>query len=163
MFDLTPHYEQPQKISLLVEVVMDDGTNLKGEIEVPEEGGLPIILNGLNQFIEVRSYDGEMHYISKESMRTVRPMQLPEKPGFTDKLKNFLRSDPYQVLGISKESDSKTINDAYQRQLKNFHEILDHLDASYKGLNDAYHNLAGKTQKLESQIVEPQLHEQPHH
>ncbi|GJM01848.1 MAG: hypothetical protein DHS20C08_03490 [Rhodomicrobium sp.] len=148
MFELTPHYEQQAKTSVLVEVVMDDGAHLKGEIDAPAEGGLGHILNGLNQFIELRTYEGEVHYISKESMRSVRPMQLPEKEQFPEKIKRFLRADPYHILGISKGSDEKTITAAYQRQLKNFHEILDYLDSSYKVLNQAYEQAGMKTKKL---------------
>lgn len=148
MFELTPHFEQPAKTSILVEVVMDDGTHLKGEIEAPMEGGLTVILNGLNQFIELKSYDGEMHYISKESMRSVRPMKLPEKEHFPDKIKRFLAADPYQVLGVSKDADSKTIAAAYQRQIKNFHEILDYLDSSYKVLNKAYQQVDESVRQL---------------
>ena len=146
MFELTPHYDQPQKTSILIEIIMEDGTNLKGEVEAPSEGGLAIILNGLNQFIELKTYDGEVHYISKEAMRTVRPMKLPEKEGFASKLKRFLKSDPYEILGVSREADGKTIEAAYKRQLKNFHEILDYLDSSYKCLNAAYKEIESKHQ-----------------
>ena len=148
MFELTPHYDQPQKTNLLVEVIMDDGASLKGEIDVPVEGGLAVILNGLNQFIELRAYDGEVHYISKESMRSVRPMHLPEKEHFPDKLKRFLKADPHQILGVTKDADSKMITAAYQRQIKNFHEILDYLDSSYKVLNQAYKQIDDRTKKL---------------
>ena len=148
MFELTPHYDQPQRSLVLIEIIMEDGTNLKGEVEVPVEGGLSVILNGLNQFIELKSYDGEVRFISKERMRSVRPMKLPEKEGFTGKLKRFLKSDPYEILGVSRESDGKTIEAAYKRQLKNFHEILDYLDSSYKCLNAAYKEIESKQDKL---------------
>lgn len=148
MFELTPSYEQPQKTCLLVEMVMDDGTALKGEIEAPMDGGLAVVLNGLNQFIELKSYDGEMHYISKDSMRSIRPMEVPEKEGFSSKLKRFLKSDPYEVLGVARDANADTIEAAYQRQLKNFHEILDYLDSSYKCLNDAYKELDRKSTEL---------------
>lgn len=138
MFELTPHYEHPPKTSILVEMVMEDGTTLKGEIEAPSEGGISVILNGLNQFIELKTYDGELTYISKDSMRTIRPMHMPEKEGFPSKLKRFLRSDPYEVLGVTRDATHETIEASYQRQLKNFHEILDYLDSSYKCLNAAY-------------------------
>lgn len=144
MFELTPHYDQPQKTPLLVEIIMDDETVLKGEVEAPIEGGLSVMLNGLNQFIELKTYDGEMHYISKESMRTVRPMKVPEKENFTSKLSRFLRSDPYEVLGVAKDAEAKTIEASYQRQLKNFHDILDYLDSSYKCLNAAYKEIEGQ-------------------
>lgn len=146
MFELTPHYDQPHKTAVLIEIVMEDGTNLKGEVEAPTDGGLTVILNGLNQFIELKTYDGEVHYISKESMRTVRPMKLPEKEGFASKLKRFLKSDPYEILGVSREADAGTIEAAYKRQLKNFHEILDYLDSSYKCLNAAYKEVEAKHQ-----------------
>ncbi len=148
MFELTPHYDQPHKTQALIEIVMEDGTNFKGEVEVPVEGGLSVILNGLNQFIELKTYDGEVHYISKESMRTVRPMKLPEKEGFSSKLKRFLKSDPYEILGVSRDADGKTIEAAYKRQLKNFHEILDYLDSSYKCLNAAYKDIEKKHEDL---------------
>lgn len=127
---------------------MDDGTALKGEIEAPMDGGLAVVLNGLNQFIELKSYDGEMHYISKDSMRSIRPMKVPEKEGFSSKLKRFLKSDPYEVLGVARDANADTIEAAYQRQLKNFHEILDYLDSSYKCLNDAYKELDRKSTEL---------------
>lgn len=152
MFELTQQYEQPQKNSILVELIMDDGTNLKGEIEAPAQGGLSVVLNGLNQFIELKTYDGDMHYISKDSMRTVRPMKLPEKEGVPSKLKRFLRSDPYEVLGVAKESSAQTIEAAYQHQLKNFHEILDYLDSSYKCLNNAYSQIENKAIKNKASI-----------
>ncbi|CAN0540564.1 unnamed protein product, partial [Scytosiphon promiscuus] len=121
MFELKPHYDQPQKANLLVEIVMDDNSVLKGHVEVPRDGGLAVIPNGLNMFIELTSYDGEIKFVSKDSIRTIRPVELPEKEGLPGKLKRFLRSDPHQVLGVSKDANSKTITDAYQRQLKNFH------------------------------------------
>lgn len=148
MFELTPHFEQPQKTNLLVEVILDDGSSLKGELEVPVEGGLTVVLNGLNQFIELRAYDGEVHFISKESMRSVRPMHLPEKEQFPEKLKRFLKADPHQILGVAKDADSKIITAAYQRQIRNFHEILDYLDSSYKVLNQAYKQIEDRTKKL---------------
>ena len=144
MFELTPQHTQPQKTLSLVEIVMDDGTLLKGEIETPVEGGIAVMLNGLNQFIELKTYDGELHYISKDSMRTVRPMKVPEKENFTSKLTRFLRSDPYEVLGVTKDAEGEAIEAAYQRQLKNFHEILDYLDSSYKCLNAAYKEIEGQ-------------------
>lgn len=154
MFELKTHYDQPQKATLLVEITMEDGTILKGNVEVPVEGGLAVILNGLNQFIELHTYQGETQYVSKDNMRTIRPIQLPEKEGLPDKLKRFMRSDPHQVLGVTKDASAKIIEEAYQRQLKNFHEILDYLDASYKGLNDAYQQLDGDTKRLPPPIKE---------
>lgn len=138
MFELSLQQHQPQRINMLVNVAMDDGTKLKGHIEVPAEGGLPVVLNGLNQFLELRTYEGDMHYISKDSMRSVRPVDMPEKERLPNKLRRFLRSDPYEVLGVDKNADKKTISDAYKRQLKNFHEVLDYLDTTYKCLNTAY-------------------------
>lgn len=148
MFELKSHYEHPTKAKMLIEMVMDDKTILKGHIEVPVEGGLAVVLNGLNQFIELCTYDNETHYVSKDSIRSMRPIQVPEKESLPNKLKNFLRSDPHQVLGVDKDADSKAISAAYQRQLKNFHEILDYLDTSYKGLNNAYKQLEGKLEML---------------
>ncbi|MGH1405919.1 MAG: hypothetical protein ACRBBJ_05115 [Rhodomicrobiaceae bacterium] len=154
MFELKSHYDQPKKAKMLVELVMDDGSSIKGRIEVPVDGGLACILNGLNQFIELYTYDNEIHYISKDSLRSLRPVQVPEKESLPNKLKNFLRTDPHQVLGVDKEADSEAISAAYQRQLKNFHEILDYLDTSYKGLNSAYKQLEGKMEMLPPPVPE---------
>jgi len=148
MFELTSSYDQPQKTSLLVEIVLDDGAVLKGEIEVPADGGICVVLNGLNQFMELKTYDGEMHYVSKESMRSIRPMQVPEKEGVPAKLKRFLKSDPYEVLGVGRDASAETIEGAYKRQLNNFHEILDYLDSSYKCLNSAYKEIETKNPDL---------------
>lgn len=147
MFELSIQQSQPQRINMFVNIVMDDGTGLQGHIEVPEEGGLPVVLNGLNQFLEIRDREGEMHYISKESMRSIRPVNAPKEERFTNKLSRFLRSDPYEILGVDKAADDKTISDAYKRQLKNFHEILDYLDTAYKSLNTAYTELEAKEPK----------------
>ena len=140
MFELSIQ-QQPNRVNMSVKVIMDDGTELQGIIEVPQEGGLPIVLNGLNQFIELRSIEGETHYISKESMRNVRPIGIPDKQKFVNKLHRFMQADPHEVLGVAKDADKKTISTAYKQQLKNFHEILDYLDTTYKCLNSAYKQL----------------------
>ncbi len=140
MFELSIQ-QQPNRVNMAVKVIMDDGTELQGHVEVPQEGGLPIILNGLNQFIELQTLEGEMHYISKDSMRTVRPTGIPDKQKFVNKLHKFMRADPHEVLGVAKNADQKTISSAYKLQLKNFHEILDYLDSTYKCLNSAYKQL----------------------
>jgi len=152
MFELSIQ-QQPNRVNMAVKVVMSDGTEVQGQIEVPQEGGLPIVLNGLNQFIELRTTEGEMHYISKESMRTVRPIGMPDKQKFVNKLHRFMQADPHDVLGVAKNADEKTISASYKQQLKNFHEILDYLDTTYKCLNSAYKELGGakpKTQNLDA-------------
>lgn len=154
MFELTSHYDQPKKAKILVELVMDDGSLMKGRVEVPVEGGLGVILNGLNQFIELVTYDNELHFVSKDSVRSMRPVQVPEEESLPSKLKNFLRTDPHQVLGVDKDADGEEIEAAYQRQLKNFHEILDYLDTSYKGLNSAYKQLEDKVEMLPPPLPE---------
>lgn len=99
MFELKSHYDQPNKAKILVELVMNDGSLMKGRVEVPVEGGLAVILNGLNQFIELVTYDNELHYVSKECVRSMRPVQVPEEESLPSKLKNFLRTDPHQEIG----------------------------------------------------------------
>ena len=86
MFELTSHYDQPKKAKILIELVMDDGSLMKGRVEVPVDGGLGVILNGLNQFIELVTYDNELHYVSKDSVRSMRPVQVPEEESLPNKL-----------------------------------------------------------------------------
>lgn len=137
------------KITLAVELMMDDGRTLTGNIVAPAARGLIDVLNASGGFVEFETAGGERAYLAKGSIRSARPRTPVRTDQMERRLKSVEASDPFQVLGVGRGSSAEAIREAYLRLAKAYHpdrlqgldiprEMLEYGSSMAKRINAAY-------------------------
>ncbi|KAB2851199.1 MAG: J domain-containing protein [Hyphomicrobiaceae bacterium] len=137
------------KVSLAVEMALDDGRTLTGQIIAPAARGLSDVLNANGGFVEFEAAAGDRTFLAKSSIRSVKPRQPVRFDQLERKLKSTEASDPYQILGVNRADGPEAVREAYLKLAKAYHpdrlqgldlprEMLEYGCAMAKRVNAAY-------------------------
>jgi hypothetical protein len=137
------------KITLAVDLVMDDGRTLTGHIIAAAGRGLIDVLNASGGFVEFETAAGERAYLAKSSIRSAKPRVHVRTDQMERRLRSAEASDPFQVLGITRGSPPDAAREAYLKLAKVYHpdrlqgldiprEMLEYGSAMAKRINAAY-------------------------
>jgi DnaJ-domain-containing protein 1 len=106
-----------------VDVGFADGSSMKVMLFVSPQGRVLDMLNDGRVFLPLETEDGEIIFVRKEAIRSVTPVSAPnETNGRADGNGSGLSvSDPYELLGISREASAEAIREAYRQRCRENH------------------------------------------
>lgn len=143
---------QNQQVGVPAELVLDDGSVLKGRFLMSANRPIHEVLNGSGLFLEFQSYGGEAALIAKSTIRTIKLVNVPNANQLKAGLRNGDGFDPYQVLGIRTDATQDEIRRAYHELAKAYHpdryataslpaEVQEYLSAMVRRINQAFQAL----------------------
>lgn len=97
---------------VLVEIVLADGTEIKGSLMKPRDKNLRETISTPDPFIEIESNDDGMMLLSKAQLRFVRPIEMARADQMELRLRQLEKLDVYGVLRIKKDADLPTVEAA---------------------------------------------------
>ena len=141
-----------------VEIALDDGQELQGKLLVPPGRALTDVLNSASPFVEFEPASGERMYIAKSALKTVKPMNVPQRPDLWAGGTEGSNFDPFAILGVKAGYTREEARGAYLRLAKTYHpdryaaaelppEVRDYLAAMARRVNAAYDALEGRQKK----------------
>lgn len=153
MFDRSNRTEGP----LSVEIVLEDGRNLKGKLMVPAGRTLVETLNSSATFFEFEPMVGERMFIAKSALRTVKPLNVPAAPRLGPQGADGA-FDPFAVLGVTPQTPREEVHHAYLNLSKIYHpdryataelpeEVRHYLSAMASRINAAHDALEEALQR----------------
>lgn len=141
--------ETGQLLSVEVELELDDGALLRGKVRLSTTKGFAEALNGPATFLEFVPQGEERLYLSKSAIRSIKPIHVPGAEGLASRQPSSGGFDPFQVLGVTRETPWEDIRGAYHRLSKAYHpdrfqsvelpgEVRDYLAQMTRRLNAAF-------------------------
>ena len=138
-----------QTVAVPVELVLDDGRELRGKFFAAQGRGVFDILNGGGGFLEFEPYGGERSIIAKTSIRQVRIVAMPDAGQMSRRLNALDPHDPHTVLGLKPGATLEDVKAAYHRLAKIYHpdryataelppEVTEYLSAMARRINLAF-------------------------
>jgi hypothetical protein len=139
---------------LAVDIVLDDGTPMKGNILMPRDKNLRDLFNASELFFEFECFRLGPMVLSKSSVRSVRQNTVPAGDQLEKRLKSLERSDPFQILGVERNANREAVRQAYITMARNYHpdrfmridmpgEMVEYVNAMARRINHAYSELQG--------------------
>jgi hypothetical protein len=98
---------------LTVDMVLSDGSELRAIVLVPRGKALDSVFNVDTPFIEVECLENGPTVFAVNSVRQVRPSQLPRVDQLERKLRALEKLGNYQVLRITKAATRLEVAEAY--------------------------------------------------
>lgn len=148
-------YQSRDKVNrTTVAITLLDGTMLTASLRLPLSNKLGDALNNGDVFLDVVTPAGEQHYISKPSIRSVRPMEMPraEQLDLDGRVAGLATADPHAILKVGLSASADEIKHAYHRMARLYHpdriasyelpeEIKDYMRAMLVQINLAFEQL----------------------
>ncbi|MDE2476661.1 MAG: J domain-containing protein [Alphaproteobacteria bacterium] len=140
-----------QKVAVLTEVWLADGSIISGNIFQPQTGRLSDVLNDERKFLPVQTVDGNFVAIAKSAIHRVSlPTANPEP---------YRGSDPWQILGVKEGVSVDELKQAYHKLVRAHHpdrikgmglasEYEEIATKNLARINDAYAEILTKMSKL---------------
>ena len=137
----------PQPVALPAQIVLADGTVLKGKLLVGSTKPLVESLNSSQPFLEFEAHGGERSYVAKAQVTSITPLAVPKVATLKTLASNDF--DPCKILGIGQKASGNEIRESYLRQVKKYHpdrfasfdlpeEVVEYLGAMLTRINAAY-------------------------
>ena len=153
---------EPERSSSTVEVTLEDGDTVAGRVFFPGTRSLGDELNNPSGFVDFEAYDGDRFFLSKGSVRIVRPRQIPRADHLARAQSKSELFNPWTVLGVAETAGKDDIREAYHRLVKQYHpdrysnlelpaEVKDYLNAMARRINTAYTTLNGAMKRETAQ------------
>lgn len=141
-----------------VEIILEDGQELYGQLVMPPGRNLVEVLNSASQFLEFEPTNGNRIFIAKSALRTIMPMNVPEAPDLWAGPTQGGSFDPFSVLGISHGASRAEMREAYVALAKIYHpdryaasdlpqEVRNYLAVMARRINAAYEALESAQKK----------------
>ena len=141
-----------EKQHLPVQILLDDGSTLRGRIAISRSRTIHDELNDNGGFVVFEPFRGDQLLLAKGSIRSVSVTNVPKASqleGRTAKRGGF---DPYVVLGLAHGADHDAVRSAYHKLAKAYHpdryahqelpdEILEYSCEMFGRINLAYNEL----------------------
>jgi len=140
-------YQGRPTATVLAEFTCNDGTVVRGRVDLPANGGLPDLLNGNSQFLSVATLDGERSFLAKHAIARVRLLDLPAQPKVGGKAATD--DNPASILGVAPGATPEEIQAAYRQMMRNYHpdrfagvelpkEVSSYLESMARRINIAF-------------------------
>lgn len=134
---------------IAVEITIDTGETIGGQLVVGTGRGLAQVLNGEGSFIEFEPWGGERVHLSKGSLRSVKLVQTPRPESLSGRINAMDGFDPYTILGVRKGVSPDQAKSAWHRLSMAYHpdryasaelpaEVTAYLGAMARCINAAY-------------------------
>jgi hypothetical protein len=138
-----------ERAATVVEVLLVTGQSHHGRIFHATTRALGDELNGEGAFIDFESSFGERMLLSKRSIQSVRPKQLPKTDQLSRALVKGESFNAWKVLAVPESSSRSDVREAYHRLIKLYHpdrfacaelppEVADYLKSMAHRINAAY-------------------------
>jgi hypothetical protein len=148
MFERNKIGNSPEGSSVPVEVVLADGTALKGKLAVPPGKALAEVLNGPGAFVEFVPYGEDARFLAKAQLAWVKLVGVPKVTALGARLGDA-DFDPHAVLGVTVGASREEVRQAYVALAKAYHpdryataelprEVRDYLAAMARRVNAAH-------------------------
>ncbi|MGD9803001.1 MAG: DnaJ family molecular chaperone [Hyphomicrobiaceae bacterium] len=132
-----------------VEITTDAGETISGQMVVGAGRNLSQVLNGDGGFIEFEPWGGDRMYVSKSSLRAIKPAQAPRPESLKGRINAMDGFDPYMILGVRKGADLDEAKNAWRRLSMAYHpdryamaelpdEVTTYLAGMARRVNAAY-------------------------
>ena len=146
MYDSDPKL---QKIKLAVEVEIDNGQRMLGNVFVSHKQRLPDLLNDDRDFLPFETSDGLIKIVRKSTVRCVTPLNQVTLPMTT--------TDPYEILGVAPSIADDELKSIYHRKVQETHpdkltamglpsEFVQLANDKIARINDAYDRICKQRQ-----------------
>ncbi len=153
--------------AIAVEILMQDGDVLKGQLYSSLASSLVELMNGDRAFLEFETYDGELFVIAKAAVRHVKPVNIPAARELEQSAKQMERFDPFAILGVTREASADTVREAYRDMVKLYHpdryagmelprEVLNYMASASQRINAAFKTVAAFVAERDRQASQPQ-------
>ena len=111
------------------EIELVDGRVMQVQLFVSPQGRILDMLNDGRAFLPVESGEGEVAFLRKESIRRVTPAATAKDKSRAEDAGSGRAappppsdsSDPYELLGISKDASGEAIREAYRQRCRENH------------------------------------------
>jgi len=138
-----------QKIKLAIELEIDGGQRMLGNLFVSNQQRLPDLLNDAQAFLTFETMDGLIKIIRKSIIRLVAPLHQVAVPMST--------TDPYEILGVAPSIGDEELKNAYRRRVQETHpdrlvsmglpaEFVQLANDKVARINDAYDRICRQRQ-----------------
>ena len=159
MFERTRVDNVPEPNAVPVEVVLADGTLIKGKLLVSAGKTLADALNGTAAFIEFEPYGGERSFLAKGQLASVQLVGVPRAANLASRTRDQDSFNPHAILGIGCNAGWEEVRQAYHKLAKSYHpdryasaelpaEVQDYLAAMARRVNAAYAALEAPRQTV---------------
>jgi hypothetical protein len=138
-----------ERTATVVEVLLVTGQSHHGRIFHATTRALSDELNGEGVFVDFESSLGERMLLSKRSIQSVRPKQLPKTDQLSRAQVKGESFNPWEVLAVPECSSRNVVREAYHRLIKLYHpdrfacaelppEVAGYLKSMAHRINAAY-------------------------
>lgn len=149
MFERTRVDNAPEQSAVPVEVVLADGTLVKGKLLVSAGKTLADALNGTAAFIEFEPYGGERTFLAKGQLASVQLVGVPKAANLSVRTREGDSFNPHAILGVPCNAGWEEVRAAYHKLAKSYHpdryasaelpaEVQDYLAIMARRVNAAY-------------------------
>lgn len=139
----------PEQGAVLVEISLDDGTQLKGKLMVSKGRAITEVLNGTSAFFEFEATNGDRCCIAKAHILTLKSLEVAKPMELDRRLRVLDDFEPHRILGVPSEAGPEEVRQAYLRMAKSYHpdcfanvalppEVKDYLAGMVRRINAAY-------------------------
>ena len=135
-------------------LTLADGAVVTVSVRLPLSNRLGDALNNQDMFLDAVSPSGQVVYIAKSSIRSVRSANVPKADQLDTEsgAPGSSSFDPYAVLQVSKEASPEEIRQAYHRMVKLYHpdriasfglpeEVMDYVRTMLVRINLAFEQI----------------------
>jgi hypothetical protein len=157
MFERNKVDNSLQQASVPVELTLEDGETLKGNIIMSSARSIYDVLNGEAKFVDFETYEGHRSLIAKARLKRVEIVRLSNTGGLKAGIRDGDQFDPYSVLGVAPGAAFEDVRAAYLKLSKVYHpdryaaaelppEVREYLSAMARRVNAAFMALEAPVQ-----------------
>ena len=131
------------------EITLGDNEVFSGHFLISSARAFSDVLNSEIQFFEFEPFEGERRFISKQSIRAVKLLDVPAANGLESRGPIVGEFEPYGALGLKRDAHWDEVRQAYLRLAKAYHadryasvelpaEVRTYLQQMSRRVNAAY-------------------------
>lgn len=111
-------WRRQNSIATLIEVVLVDGTELRGTMLVSRDKGLRELLSEPDPFVEIECRVNGSMLLAKTSLRYVRAVAMPKADQLESRLRTVEKLNAYGVLKLPRNADPAAVRTAADQVLQ---------------------------------------------
>lgn len=148
-------FDRAHENRISVVVTTTDGETMQGSVRLPLSNRLADAVNNAEPFFDFATPEGERYFLAKHSVRKIEAFEIPRIDQLDRHDRNDAAFDPYLVLGLPKEANLASVEQAYHRLARSYHpdrfaglelprEMHDYATAMLARINLAYRQLGAR-------------------